>query len=161
MAAYSVFHYTYDGELLGEKSIQDSELSSKWLAICGDLIATNGPIFKQNLGSTLERFEIKCTAGICHFNVGGAPAFFAAILSVQPDQQSLALLDVFVSHLSSMPLVVDSISNLSAFQAELRAISTRPTFLVVNWLNPDISSQDQEAAFQLALHFAGAYLQWK
>jgi hypothetical protein len=47
-----------------------------------------------------------------------------------------------------------------AFLSRIETTAERPAFVIVNWLNQRVQEQDSNAIFQLALHFAGAYLKW-
>jgi len=160
MNSFRIEHFAFDGEALGAQAQLLSQLSPKWLAIGEDLLATHGPVFTQNMGSTLSHYEIKCAAGLCWFSVAATPALFGVVLPVSPDAQSRALLTTFVSQLQCAKPVLEHCRDVPEFLGRISSLKERPVFIVVNWLNPNIPAQDQEAMFQLATHFAGAYLQW-
>ena len=158
--SFSVHHFAFDGEALGSHSFQVAQLSPRWLGVCSALLEANGPVFDQNMGSTLEHYQLKCTGGICHFSVSSAPALFAAIVPSPNQMQSEAVLSTFAAHVGSFPLVKQQCKNVAAFLHAIAAVSDRPALIVVNWFNAEVQEQDQEAIFQLALHFAAAYLQF-
>jgi hypothetical protein len=157
---FHISHYAFDGELLGSSEMKRAGLSEKWLGVTSDFLAT-GPIFSCKLSGTLEGYTVECTAGICQFRVRGNLAFSGALLVSGAEEQNQQLLEVFCRSLERAPLVTGAGSNSRDLLKALRETDQRPAFLVVNWLNPDISQQDQEAMFQLAYHFAGSYFQWR
>jgi hypothetical protein len=160
MDSFATHHFAPDGESLGSGQIEISQLSPRWLVVCASLLGDNGPIFEQSMGSTLERYRIKCTAGICHFSVSGAPSLYAVVIPPGNGVQGAGLLNTFINHIGASQTIQQQCANVSCFQAALAAITDWPAFIVVNWFNSEIPESDQEAIFQLALHFAAAYLQF-
>jgi len=156
---FQICHYAFDGELLGSSEMKGSTLSSRWLDVTYDLLAA-GPVFRSSLDGSLSAYELRCAAGICQFLVGGLPSFSGVLLSSAAEEQNRQLLEVFCRQLEQSPLVASECSSLPEFRQALYGIRARPAFVVVNWLNPDVSEQDQEAMFQLAYHFASSYFRW-
>ena len=145
MDAFAIACFAPNGELLGSSELQVSELSSKWLGVCTELIEAGGPILDESMGSTLSDYRIKCTAGLCHFTVSGQLLYVAAIFPRSADEQNAQLMRVFTQQLGRT-FPVDA---------------SGPLFLVVNLLKQDVPEADSAAMFQLAYHFAAAYLKWR
>jgi hypothetical protein len=137
-----------------------SRLSEKWLSVTDDLLSS-GPIFSRSLEGPLGAYEIKITAGLCDFRVGGNTTFSAVLLAAAPENQNQRLLDAFCKQLESVLYPTGACADLPAFLSELKAIHERPAFVVVNWFHKNVSEQDQGAMFQLAYHFAGSYFRWR
>lgn len=156
--SFTAHHFAGDGESLGSRDFEIAQLSNRWLEVCTALLADSGPIFDRGMGSTLDRYQIKCTAGIVEFSVAGAPALFAVIVPAAPSEHSAALLNTFIAQVGA--LAKELCPDVASFQRALGAVPERPALVVVNWLNAEIPGVDQEAIFQLAIHFAGAYLRW-
>ncbi len=145
METFTVTHYAPDGELFGSSALKYSELSTKWLRICTDLIDSYGPIFDQSMGSTLSHYRIKCTAGLCHFSVNGHIVFIGAMLPPSVEPQNIDLLQTLSSQVGRTFSVSPS----------------RPHFLVVDLLEVRVPEGDRHAMFQLSYHLAAAYLLWR
>lgn len=160
MESFTAYHFASDGESLGSRLLEASQLSPRWLAVCSELLADNGPVFECSMGSTLEHYRIKCTAGIVHFSVSNAPALFAAIVPDQPHVQAEAVLTTFATHVGALTPVKQQCPDVASFQRAIAAIPERPAYVVLNWFNAEVPEPDQEAIFQLSLHFAAAYLRW-
>lgn len=143
---------------MGSRKFEVAQLSTRWLDVCTALLTESGPIFDRSMGSMLDHYQIKCTADIVQFSVAGIPALFAAVVPAAPSEQAAALLSTFIVQVGALAKRV--CPDVGSFQRALGAVSGRPALVVVNWLNADIPEADQEAMFQLALHFAGAYLRW-
>jgi hypothetical protein len=156
---FVVNHFAFDGETLGSTTIGPSELSERWFAVA-DALLSDGPVFNRTLGSTLDHYEIKCTAGICEFRVSGAPAFFGILLPQDAEEQNQKLFEVFAAQLRSSRPVKDGSSDTACLLESLASIKVRPACIVINWFNADVAEVDQEAMFQFVYHFAAAYFQW-
>lgn len=153
---FVVHHFAFDGEKLGTATIDPLELSERWLAVADDLLS-DGPIFSRTLGSTLDHYEIKCTAGIFEFLVSGAPAFFGVLLSSDVEEQNQKLFEVFAAQLSSSLPVKNECSDTACFIESMASIKERPACIVINWFNADVAPRDQEAMFQFVYHLAAGY----
>lgn len=160
MQSFRIFHYTFDGELLGSAKMEHSKLSPKWISLADGLL-TGGPIFNRSLGGPLSRYEIQLTAGVCEFRVDGYKAFSAVLLTASSETKNQSLLEAFSSQLERALLPANACADLPGFMNELKAICERPAFVVINWLNDNVSEQDQGAMFQFAYHLAGSYFRWR
>lgn len=156
--AFVVHHFAFDGEELGTATIDLSKLAERWLTAADNLL-DGGPIFTRTLGSTLDHYEIKCTAGICEFLVSGAPVFFGILLPSDVEEQNQKLLEVFAAQLSSSVPVKEACCDIAGFLDDIALIKDRPACIVINWFNVDVAPRDQEAMFQFVYHFAAAYFQ--
>jgi hypothetical protein len=146
METFRVAHYAPDGELLGTAEFLPEQLSSRWLAVCSNLIEINGgPVFAQSMGGTLQHFAIECAPGFCYFKVSGVTVFHAVLLTGSE---------------GNTPALLAHFGNLVRLPVKSLAPHHYPAALVLDTLSPGVSEQDREAMFQLAYHFAGAYFTW-
>ena len=143
MDTFSLSHYAPDGELLGSAEFSISQLSPRWLSVCGDLLDAYSPVFSRSMGSTLERFSIECAGPICYFKVGGAVLYSTILLATS----AAATREQSLAHFRGQ----------LAQDASLAAPEHFPAFLVLDTFAPGIDESDRAALFQLAYHFAGAY----
>ena len=143
---FLVAHYAPDGELLGSAALSLEQLSSRWLAVCSDLIeSSGGPVFARPLGGTLAHFTVECAPGFCYFKVSGVTLFHAVLLRGTG---------------GNSPSLLAHFAGLIRQPAESLAPASYPAALVLNTFAPGVAEQDREAMFQLAYHFAGAYFSW-
>lgn len=120
-------------------------LSKKWLAYCENLLC-GGPVVATHLDGPLASWNVECAAGKCNFSIGDHVVYACAILRSGAELQNNQLLDSL---------------NSPVWQSVLaQASDERPLFIVINLFPDDVSSKDSEAMFQLAYHFAAAYLKW-
>lgn len=145
MDSFTLQHFAFDGEILGSSELKFSQLSEKWLKLCSELLDYHGPVFGTYLGSTLNHFHVKCTAGFCCFSVHNQVLYVAALLSSGSSEQNSKLIGLLSSQ----------------FGHTFPITHTEPALLIVNLLNEEISENEQHAMFQLAYHFAAAYFCWK
>jgi hypothetical protein len=156
---FCILHYAFDGELLGSSQMENSRLSPKWSSVADELLS-GGPIFSHSLDGPLSKYEVELTAGLCDFRVRGHTAFSGVLLASSSEAQNQTLLGAFCTRLESLLLLANSCAELSSFMDELKVIGQRPVFIIVNWLNDNVSEHDQGAMFQFAYHFAGSYFRW-
>ncbi|MFM9928350.1 hypothetical protein VLK31_35645 [Variovorax sp. H27-G14] len=123
-------------------------LSKKWLAYCEDLLCS-GPIVATHLDGPLDSWSVECTAGKCNFSIGGRVVYACAILRSGGKAAEL-----------QNQQLLDSLSSPAWQSVRAQAPDERPLFIVMNLFPEGVSSKDSEAMFQLAYHFAAAYLNW-
>lgn len=143
MASFTIAHYALDGESLGVATRNSADLSQQWMDVCSQFFDTHGPIFSESMGGTLSRYMVKCTAGMFEFRVAESRVFVGAVLVGRNEEQDRALAKVLALHVKSVDVP-----------------TPRPLFVVVNLLNQEVTQNDQHAMFELAVHFAAAYLVW-
>lgn len=145
MESFRVIHCAVDGELLESSTLHVDALSKKWLAYCEDLLC-GGPIVATHLRGPLASWSVECAAGKCNFSIGDHVVYACAILRSGAELQNKQLLD--------------SLSSPVWQSVRAQASDERPLFIVINLFPEEVSSKDSEAMFQLAYHFAAAYLNW-
>lgn len=145
MESFRVMHCAIDGELLESSTLHVEALSKKWLAYCEHLLS-GGPIVATHLDGPLASWSVECAAGRCNFRIGDSVVYACAILRSGAERQNQQLLDSLSSPMWQGVLA--------------HAPDERPLFIVMNLFPEDVSSKDSEAMFQLAYHFAAAYLNW-
>ncbi|MDR6888352.1 MULTISPECIES: hypothetical protein [Variovorax] len=91
-------------------------------------------------------WSVECAARKCNFSIGDHVVYACAILRSGAELQNKQLLDSLGSPVWQNVLA--------------QASDERPLFIVINLFPWDVSSKDSEAMFQLAYHFAAAYLNW-
>jgi hypothetical protein len=138
-------HCAIDGELLESSTLHVEALSMKWLAYCEHLLS-GGPIVATHLDGPLASWSVECAAGRCNFRIGDSVVYACAILRSGAERQNQQLLDSLSSPMWQGVLT--------------HALDERPLFIVMNLFPDAVSSKDSEAMFQLAYHFAAAYLNW-
>lgn len=145
MESFRVMHCAVDGELLESSTLHVDALSKKWLAYCEDLLS-GGPIVATHLDGSLASWSVECVAGKCDFSIENRVVYACTILRSGAEQQNQQLLD--------------SLSSPVWQSIRTQASDERPLFIIINLFPEDVSSKDSEAMFQLAFHFAAAYLNW-
>lgn len=143
MTNFSIVHFAIDGEFLGGAERNTADLSPRWMDVCSQFFNSFGPVFSENMGSTLSRYEVKCSAGMFEFSVSGILAFVGAVLIGKDEARDQALVHFLMSRVGSIDMP-----------------NERPLFVIVNLLDPNVTETDQGAVFDLALHFAAAYVIW-
>ena len=150
-----------DGELLGIKTWNLSELSPKWLGVCQSILKDSGKVFRYRMEQTLSHLELSLTSA----NGSGLGAFYAhgnIVLSVaylrgEDLQSEDEVLQMFVSSLRQVNLVQKVQTDDTPF-ASIFGLKQRPLQIVVIWGNMSVSEQDQDLVFELSDHLAGAFL---
>ena len=145
METFKVIHCAMDGELLESADLEFSNLSPKWLNYCSELL-TSGPTFSTTLDGPLSTWRVTCTAGLCRFEIDDTLVLVGVVLRPNAEQQNQALLNLLSSPEWNAVLA--------------HTPSERPMFAVADLLPEAGSDENNEALFQLAYHFAGAYLKW-
>lgn len=141
-----IHEYAVDGALLYSGQLARDKLSARWVQLWRDLLDARGPVFACSLGSTLTRFSVDSVPGICHFKVDDTVVYIAAVLPSDTAENYQTSLGHFAGLLDS--------------RAHFHPPERCPAFLVLNLEQADIAAVERDALFELAYHYAGAYLDW-
>jgi hypothetical protein len=169
MTTLQHFHaaaFAIDGELIGTKTRRFSELSAKWLALCSDMVETNGAAFSISLGQMLSHITIKLTsadgAALVEFSVHGIHTLSAAYFSGLSTSAERQVQEMLLSSLRQSTIVQQAASTDAPFQA-LLGISDRPLCALIFFASAGVSEQDNNLVTELSEHLAGAYFasQWQ
>ena len=144
MVEFLVYHYAPDGELLGRAQFNADNLSRRWVAFCDELLVACGPVFAQRLEGALSHFSIEGAGPICRFSVRSNVVYSCILLSMADASRRDSSIAWFVGQLRSS----------EGFFAPDRI----PAFLVLDTLSPETEEHDREPLFELARHYAAAYL---
>jgi hypothetical protein len=156
---FDVICFAFDGELLGQERQALSDLSAKWLSVCGDFLASYAPVFDASLGGPLDHIRFKWTAsdGTALVTVsthGMITSSFALASGVSPGTER-KVLTMFVESLRNTD-IVKQVANSSEPFAEILTTSDRPLLCIVIW-NANVTEQDGDLVRELTMHLAGAY----
>ena len=150
-----------DGEMLGIKTWNASELSPKWFGICRSILENSSDVFRYRFAQNLSHLELSLTsangAGVGAFYAHGNIVLSTAFLRGEDSQSENEALEMFVSSLRRVDLVQKLQLDNSPF-AEVFNLKQRPLQIVMIWGNTLVSEQDQDIVFELSDHFAGAFL---
>jgi hypothetical protein len=150
-----------DGELLGVQTCVVSELSQKWLVICRSVIDSFGDSFQYQFKDNLSHLKMNLTSA----GSGGLGSFYvhdnivlstAYLRGFEPSAED-EMLEMFIASLRRVDLVQKLQSDKPPFE-EMFNLKQRPLQVVVIWGNTRVSDEDQDLAFELSDHFAGAFL---
>jgi hypothetical protein len=140
----------------GERRLSD--LSPKWLAICGDLLTHHGPVMRHNMGGTLSQFDVVMAGPAVELLAFGKTSFRLAISLGTASKQD----DATVSQFRELwTRLVESTGNTVA-AAAMRVFdraATEPCVLVVDTCQP-VDDDDKLALYQLGEHLIGAYIKY-
>jgi len=159
---YYVAPFSPDGELIGIGGRMISELSTKWLGFCNQLIASKGAVFQCKIPlPTLQHITVQVTSGsgtaLVSFLVNDHPASSAVALTGQRATAEAEVLRMFVESMRRVPTVQELARTTKPFDC-LLAITERPLYGVVLWANQSISESDQQLVQELENHLAAALL---
>ena len=133
--AFHVAAFAPDGELQGTGVWQLSQLSPRWLAVCGNLLR-QGNVFHASPGGALAHLSIRLTSsggtGLGMFFVYENLAASTAYFRGENSEAEAQMLDLLLTSLRITPLVRLAASSAAPFEA-LRTLSQRPLHVVVAW----------------------------
>ena len=159
-AGFFVAPFGTDGEPEGLDRWELSELSHKWLTICGEFLEHYGDCFDAAWSGPLSHIETRFTsaagAALVTFRVRGRPVSISALAKGQSPQAESEVLNMFVESLRRINLVKAAATSPEPFQKVLN-IEERPLMIVVPWPDAEVSDQDHELVRELELHTAGAF----
>jgi hypothetical protein len=140
-----------------ESEVQKVEaLSEKWLSICRALFEQHGPVFTQNMGSTLARFDIEVSGPMFQLKSDGHLCFTLAITSGGGTQQDFATSEWFRKLLINCVASAGAEMSDSASAAISDSVASASA-LVIDQLAEDVDNDQKHALIQLGYHLVGAY----
>jgi len=158
-ASFEVHIFYPDGEApeSGEQVIE--ELSPKWLALFENFLDRNGPVFDQNLGSTLSHFDVRMGGPIGQWIVNNETCFDFAISRGEGSDQDNASIEHMRTLLQSVVQASGKVLSDSAEEV-LTGSARKPSLLLFDSCSPGIDEQNKGAAIELTCHQTGAYLRY-
>lgn len=137
-----------------------SELSPKWLGLCGEFLREYGDSFDAAWSGPLARFRIRFTSApsvaLATVLVHGRVAASLALVSGQAPSAEKEVLELFVASLRGVRVVQAAAASSEPF-GDLAALVPRPLMVVVPWPDPEISDEDYGLVSELSIHLAGAF----
>jgi hypothetical protein len=157
---FFVAAFGVDGQMEGIGILGYSELSRKWLGVCGDFLDRNGPTFDARWPEKLEHIRLRVTSdsgvALMTFSVFDRPAASIVLASGLSPATEVQVMEMFVSSLSEVKMVQISKLSQRPFR-EVFDIKERPVLIVVPWPDEQISDQDHSLIRELVTHTAGAF----
>ena len=157
--SWQVHQFFPDGDVPVSGTYQMPQLSERWLAVCESFLDQFGPVFNQDLGSTLSHFRIRMAGPVGELFAHDEVHFVFGLSRGQHSDQDRSSVDWFAKHLRT---IVTSQGRLVAPEVEstLEKSELTPTFLLLDLARKDLDDDQKVALFQLGIHLAGAYFRW-
>lgn len=148
-----------DGKEPEVSHIDPATLSPKWSAICTDILAKRGPVFKHNMGSTLAHFEIEMAGPVGRLLVHNTRCFDFWITRAPQSEQDRATIRHFAQFLhtaweaSGAPLTTATLESLER-------LGSRNGLIFFDYCRPEIEPDQKAGIAQLGFHLAHSYFEY-
>jgi hypothetical protein len=142
----------------GEKKI--SELSSKWLGICADLLAQHGPVMNHNMGAPLSHIDIRMGGPTVHLMAFEHLCYQVAITRGEGSEKDRAAVEQFKVFLETAAEITEKTVDPAAIAVLDEALCTQ-SVLVFDMCQPAVDENQKHALLDLGVHLAGAYYQYR
>jgi hypothetical protein len=158
---FYVAPFAIDGEPMGIGEVLLPSLSLDRIVSFQKLVEDHGGNFRVSLEGSLNHIEVKLTsasgAGLGAFYANGQLATSAMYLRGDEPEVEEQLIHMFLASLRNLRLVQECQSTLLPFE-NITKIKNRPIHFVVPIPDPRVSETDEELIYEVAAHFAAAFL---